>query len=90
MTGTTIALADLRGAPGTRLPWGSKFFHFHAVFGKNLQNNPNLGVGAPPWEKSWISHCIDPGGGQETMKAMVQLKWSSKVAAQNLFMLVCT
>ena len=24
------------GAPGTRAPpWGSKFFHFHAVFGKN-------------------------------------------------------
>ena len=26
------------------VPWGSKFFHFHAVFGKNLRNNPTLGL----------------------------------------------
>ena len=25
---------------------GSKFFNFHAVFGKNLNNNPTLGVDA--------------------------------------------
>ena len=32
------ALADLRGAPGTRTPpWGSKFFHFHAVFGNKIE-----------------------------------------------------
>ena len=31
------ALADLRGAPGTRIPPGPKFFHFHAVFGKMLK-----------------------------------------------------
>ena len=41
-------LADLRGESGTRPPWGSKIFHFHAVFGKILQNNPNLRVGTPP------------------------------------------
>ena len=29
-------LADLRGAPGTRPP-GSKFFHFHAVFGEKIE-----------------------------------------------------
>ena len=23
-------------------PWGTKFFHFHAVFGKNLKNNSNF------------------------------------------------
>ena len=28
-----------RGAPGTRAPPGSKFFHFHAVFGKNYVHN---------------------------------------------------
>ena len=38
--------------PGMRGPLGSKFFQFHAVFGQNLQNNPNLGVGAPPRENS--------------------------------------
>ena len=27
-------LADPRGAQGRAPPWGSKFFHFHAVFGK--------------------------------------------------------
>ena len=37
----------------TRPPWGSKFFQFHAVFGKIWQNRmlappPPRGVGAPP------------------------------------------
>ena len=32
----TLPLADPRGgARDARPPWGSKFFHFHAVFGKN-------------------------------------------------------
>ena len=26
--------------------------------GKNLQNNPDLGVGATPLEKSWIRHWL--------------------------------
>ena len=42
-----------KGAPGT--PPGSKFFHFHAVFGKNQVSTPTLGVGAP-LRKSWICH----------------------------------
>ena len=29
-------------------PWGSKFFHFHAVFGKNVKNNSNFGSWRPP------------------------------------------
>ena len=34
----------IQGGRQERLPpWGSKFFHFHAVFGKNLKNNRNLG-----------------------------------------------
>ena len=46
------------GAPGTRAPppLGSKFFHFHAVFGKNVKNNSNFGSWRPPWGKSWIRH----------------------------------
>ena len=40
------------GAPGTRAPpWGSKFFHFHAVFGKNVKNNSNFGSWRPPLGK---------------------------------------
>ena len=31
-----IPLADPRGVPGTR-PQGSKFFHFHAVFGNKFE-----------------------------------------------------
>ena len=58
--GGTFALADPRGAPGTRAPpWGSKFFHFHAVFGKKLKNNSTFGSWRPPWGKSWIRHCFD-------------------------------
>ena len=41
------SLADPRGLQ--RCPWGPKLFHFHAVFvKKSMQNNPTLGVGAPP------------------------------------------
>ena len=29
-------------------PGGSKFFHFHAVFGKNVKNNSNFGSWRPP------------------------------------------
>ena len=35
-----------KGAQGTHAPWGSKFFQFHAVFGKNWQNR----ILAPPGE----------------------------------------
>ena len=30
------SLADLRGRQGRVRPWGSKFFNFHAVFGKKI------------------------------------------------------
>ena len=52
---TTNALADPRGAPGTRAPRGSKFFHFHAVFGKNLKNNSNFGSWRTP-----LGKIVDP------------------------------
>ena len=56
------AVADLRSkildAPPP--PPGSKFFQFHAVFGKIWQNRmlaPPWRVGTPTSGKSWISHC---------------------------------
>ena len=45
------SVADLRGRRGRAPPGGSKFFQFHAVFGKFQQNHmlaPPRGVGAPP------------------------------------------
>ena len=54
-------LADPKG--GVRdacSPRGSKFFHFHAVFGKNLKNNSNFGSWRTPWGKSWIRHWWPP------------------------------
>ena len=44
-----------KGAPGA--PWGSKFFHFNAVFGKKLKNNSTFGSWRTPSGKSWIRHC---------------------------------
>ena len=46
-------MADLGGAQGVRAPWVSKFFRFHAVFGKIWQNRmlappPPPGELAPP------------------------------------------
>ena len=47
-----LSLADPRGgARDARPPWGSKFFHFHAVFGKNVKNNSNFGSWRPPLGK---------------------------------------
>ena len=49
------------GAPGTRAPpGGSKFFHFHAVFGKKLKNNSTFGSWRTP-----LGKILDPplGGG---------------------------
>ena len=39
------------GVPGTHAPRGSKFFHFHAVFSKNLKNNSNFGSWRTPLGK---------------------------------------
>ena len=52
------SVADLRGARGWVSPWGSKFFQFHAVLGKILQNR----MLAPPLE-GWCPHLgeiLDP------------------------------
>ena len=46
--------------PSPSPPPGSKFFQFHAVFGKFWQNRmlaPPGGVGPPSSGKSWIRHC---------------------------------
>ena len=45
------------GARDAAPPPGSKFFHFHAVFGKYLKNNSTFGSWRTPWGKSWIRHC---------------------------------
>ena len=48
-----ITLANLRGGvPLTRAPSGSKFFQFHAVFGKIWQNC----MLAPPPPEGWRPH----------------------------------
>ena len=51
------SLADLRGAPGTCAPPGGPnsfiFMQFSAKIWKIIAI---LGVGAPPWGKSWIRH----------------------------------
>ena len=39
------------GARDARPPWESKFFHFHAVFGKILKNNGNFGSWRTPLGK---------------------------------------
>ena len=58
----TLPVADLHSKIlNTRPPWGSKFFQFHAVFGKIGQNRMLVRplprrVGAPSSGKSWISH----------------------------------
>ena len=38
------------GRQGCVPPRGSKFFHFHAVFGKKLKNNSTFGSWHPPRE----------------------------------------
>ena len=39
------------GRQGRAPPRGSKFFHFNAVFGKNVKNNSNFGSWRPPLGK---------------------------------------
>ena len=39
------------GRQGRAPPWGSKFFHFHAVFGKKLKNNSIFGSWRSPLGK---------------------------------------
>ena len=57
----TLTVADLHSKIlDVRPPWGSKFFQFHAVFGKFWQNRmlaPPQRVGALSSGKSWIRHC---------------------------------
>ena len=51
------ALADPRGgARDARPPWGPNSFIFMQFSAKNWKIIELLGVGAPPWGKSWIRH----------------------------------
>ena len=64
-------LADRRGGAslGSR---GSKFFNFHAVFGKNVKNNSNFGSWRPPGE--------NPGSATELRKCCnKKYVWSSTI-----------
>ena len=61
---TPHSVADLRGGVrDARPPLASKFFQFHAVFGRIWQNcvftppPPPLEGSRPPLGKSWIRHC---------------------------------
>ena len=58
------------GARDARPPWGSKFFHFHAVFGKNVKNNSNFGSWRPsPGE--------NPGSATASKNSNTTKQWSS-------------
>ena len=46
---TLFSVADPRGRQGR--PPRSKFFHFHAVFGKKLKNNSTFGSWRTPFGK---------------------------------------
>ena len=51
--GFCVGIASIGGSKGGRqgrAPPGSKFFHFHAVFGKKLKNNSTFGSWRPPGE----------------------------------------
>ena len=50
------ALADLRGAPGTRPPGGPNSFNFMQFLGKNWPNNSLFYSWRPSSGKSWIRH----------------------------------
>ena len=44
-----IAIGGSKGGrQGRAPPWGIKFFHFYAVFGKKLKNNSTFGSWRPP------------------------------------------
>ena len=57
LSGWLIYIGGSKGGRQGRAPppWGSKFFHFHAVFGKNLKNNSNFGS----WRTS-LGKILDP------------------------------
>ena len=66
-----LAVADLHSKIlDARPPWGSKFFRFHAVFGKNWQNR----MLAPP-PGSWrplLGEILDPPLARYLLKAKKQ------------------
>ena len=69
-------LADPRGGVRDAPPPGSKFFHFHAVFGKKLKNNSTFGSWRPP-----------PGENPGSATAVViYLEWSEVVMKMNFLL----
>ena len=53
-------IGGCRGGPGgPGPPLGSKFFQVSCSFRQKIEKIiPILEVGAPPWGKSWIRHCM--------------------------------
>ena len=73
-TSKYFALADLRGTPWIHTPrvHGSKFFHFHAVFRKNLPNNR---LAPAPWKLPLAAppHLGNPGSTTAKFESQLQL-----------------
>ena len=44
----SVIIGGSKGGARDAPPRGSKFFHFHAVFGKNVKNNSKFGSWRPP------------------------------------------
>ena len=75
-----FTLADQRGgARDARPPWGSKFFHFHAVFGKKLKNNSTFGSWRPPPGKILDPPLIHPAKWDNFVMTVVLKTWSMDV-----------
>ena len=64
-------------------PRGSKFFHFHAVFGKKLKNNSTFGSWRPPPPrgKSWIRHCREPVTRDNVENPKITTPWISYLSS---------
>ena len=54
----TIALADPGGTRDARPIWGSKFFHFHAVFGKKKLAHPIGKILDPPLNSTAVENLV--------------------------------
>ena len=90
-------LADLRGggrqgrAPPP--PWGSKFFHFHAVFSKYLKNNSTFGSWRTPLGKILDPPLIYPTIEQElypTDRQEIISMHSSRIRTVRLLTVSCS
>ena len=74
---TGQAIGGSKGVPGMHAPlWGSKFFHFHAVFGKNLKNNSNFGSWHTP-----VGKILDP-----PLQAVLLTIWKQLILTMSILL----